>query len=212
MYLWKSVTGSPRLQTHEAHRHAVETVVTALKPWRNWYLDLSNERNIRDPRHSSFEELQDLRALARRLDPLRLVTASHAGDIARADLREYLQTVRVDFIAPHRPRQARSPAQTEEKTAEYLAWMKELGGMAPVHYQEPFRRGFGGWEPKAEDFVTDARAARSSGAAGWCLHNGDTRAAPSGRPRRSFDLREGRLFDQLDAEEKKAVATLSRGF
>src|SRR5262249_20998352 len=38
------VTGPPRLQTLEAHRRAVETLVTALKPYRNWYLDLANER------------------------------------------------------------------------------------------------------------------------------------------------------------------------
>jgi hypothetical protein len=48
------VTGPPRLQTLETHRRAVETVVTALKPRRNWYLDLSNERNIQDKRFASF--------------------------------------------------------------------------------------------------------------------------------------------------------------
>ena len=60
-----------------------------------------------------------------------------------------------------------------------------------------------------EDFVTDARGARAGGAAGWCLHNGDTRAASDGRPRRSFDLREGLLFEQLDAEERAVVERLS---
>jgi hypothetical protein len=35
------------------------------------------------------------------------------------------------------------------------------------------------------------------------LHNGATRTKPDGRPRRSFDLSDGRLFDQLDREEKK---------
>ena len=34
------------------------------------------------------------------------------------------------------------------------------------------------------------------GAAGWCFHNGDERAAKDGRPRRSFDLREKRLFEE----------------
>src|SRR5690348_9760066 len=33
-------TGPARLQTLEAHRRAVETLVTALKAHRNWYLDL----------------------------------------------------------------------------------------------------------------------------------------------------------------------------
>src|SRR6267143_3814363 len=63
------VTGPPRLQTLEAHRCAIETVVTALQPWRNWYLDLSNERNIKDKRFTSIDDLKQLRELARRLDP-----------------------------------------------------------------------------------------------------------------------------------------------
>ncbi len=206
------VTGPPRLQTHEAHRRAVETILTALKPWRNWYLDLSNERNIRDPRFTSFDELRALRERARQLDAARLVTASHAGDVSRDDLRRYLETVRVDFLAPHRPRDAQSPAQTEARTAEYLRGMRELGRMVPIHYQEPFRRGFGGWEPKAGDFITDARAAKASGAAGWCFHNGDERNRPDGQPSRSFDLGHKRLFEQLDEQERKAVEGLRKIF
>src|SRR6185436_4755764 len=62
------VSGSPRLQSLEAHRRAVETLVQELKRWRNWYLDLSNERNIRDKRYTSFEDLEQLRQLVRALD------------------------------------------------------------------------------------------------------------------------------------------------
>jgi hypothetical protein len=200
------VTGAPRLQTQEAHRCAVETLVTALKEHRNWYLDLSNERNIRDPRFTSFEDLKALRDAAKKIDPQRLITASHAGDISRDELREYLLTVQVDFISPHRPRHADSPKQTEAKSRQYLSAMKELGRVVPLHYQEPFRRGFGRWEPKAEDFISDLKQSRAGGAAGWCFHNGDTRRAPDGKPRRSFDLRAKRLFEQLDEEENKAVS------
>jgi len=143
-------------------------------------------------------------------DPERLVTASHGGDISRDELREYLQTVAVDFISPHRPRAANSPAQSRAKSEEYIRWMKELGGLFPVHYQEPFRRGSAKWEPTAGDFITDARQARLGGAAGWCLHNGAEQTTPGGRPRRSFDLREKRLFDQLDGEERKAMEELRK--
>jgi CubicO group peptidase (beta-lactamase class C family) len=202
------INGPPRLQTLEAHRRAVETLVSALRPFRNWYLDLSNERNIQDNRFTSFDDLRVLRARVRELDSERLVTASHAGDLSRNDLREYLSAVNVDFIAPHRPRDAASPSHTEEKTREYFAWMKESGHVVPVHYQEPFRRGFGKWQPGVEDFVTDACEAKNGGAAGWCFHNGDTRDTPDGRPRRSFDLRDQRLFEQLDEEEKRAVEQL----
>lgn len=202
------VTGPPKLQTHADHRRAVETIVAALKPWRNWYLDLSNERNIKDQRFTSFKELGELRELARTLDPRQLVTASHTGDMSVDDVREYLFTVRVDFLSPHRPRDASAARQTKEKSEQYLATMKQLGRIVPLHYQEPLRIGWAKWQPKAEDFVTDLQGARAGGAAGWCFHNGDNRAAPDGQPRRSFDLRDRRLFEQLDAEETKALTRL----
>jgi hypothetical protein len=202
-------TGPPRLQTLEAHRRAVETIVGALKGYRNWYLDLGNERSVKDKRFVSVEDLKNLRARARELDPDLLVTASHHGvDLTRADVRDYVETAGLDFLSPHRPRNADALKQTEEKTKDYLNWMKDLGRSVPVHYQEPFRRGYGKWQPKAEDYVTDLKGARAGGAAGWCFHNGDERAAKDGRPRRSFDLREKRLFEQLDEEELKALVRL----
>jgi endo-1,4-beta-mannosidase len=197
------VTGPSRLQSLAAHRRVVDTLVEALKSQCNWYLDLANERNIRDRRYASVADLRELRAAVRRLDPERLVIASHAGDISREELREYLRTVEVDFVSPHRPRHAKSPGQTAKTTRQLRAWMKELNREVPVHYQEPFRRGFSAhWEPSAEDFATDLRQAVSSGAAGWCFHNGDRRDRADGRPRRSFDLRDQGLFEQLDDEEK----------
>jgi len=203
-----AVTGGPSLQTLAAHRRAVETLVTSLKPYRNWYLDLSNERNIRDKRYTSFDDLKGLRELVRKLDPDRLVTASHGGDISRSDLSKYLESARLDFISPHRPREPEAIGATEERTHEYLRWMKEIGRLAPVHYQEPIRRGYAKWQPAAADFVADARHARDSGAAGWCFHNGDQRTTPGRQPRRSFDLREVRLFEQLEEEELKALEGL----
>ena len=80
--------------------------------------------------------------------------------------------------------------------------------MVPVHYQEPFRRGYGKWNPKAEDFVADLCGALAGGAAGWCFHNGAEHDASDSQPRRSFDLRVKRLFDQLDDEERKAIELL----
>ena len=203
------VTGGPRLQTLPSHRRAVETLVKNLKPYRNWYLDLSNERNIRDQRFTSIEDLKDLRQLARKLDPDRLVTASHGGDISQEELGSYLETVRVDFISPHRPREGKSLTETATKTAEYFRRMEQIGRIVPVHYQEPFRRGYGGWEPSALDFVTDARNAQSTGAAGWCFHNGAERRRADAQPRRSFDMGQRRLFEQLDAEEQKGLAGLT---
>jgi hypothetical protein len=199
------VTGPARLQTLPGHLRAVETLLTQLRPWRNWYLDLGNERNIQDKRFVSYADLKALRAFARQLDPARLVTASHAGDLSQEAVREYLENVQVDFLAPHRPRQAESPGQTMAVTKQLLQWAAALGKPAPVHYQEPFRRDFGGWQPRANDFLEDLKDAMEGGAAGWCLHNGDGRSQPEGNPRRSFDLHNQRLFDQLDPEEQTVL-------
>src|SRR5262249_52276629 len=73
----------------------------------------------------------------------------------------------------------------EARSKEYLAWMKEIGRVVPVHYQEPFRRDFGAWQPRAEDYVADLKGAIAGGAAGWCLHYGANGAALDRRPRRS---------------------------
>ena len=86
---------------------------------------------------------------------------------------------------------------------------QNFGRMAPVHYQEPDRRGYGRWEPVAADFVADLRGSLAGGAAGWCFHNGGQRTSPDNQPRRSFDMRRQRLFDQLDEEERKAIESLA---
>jgi hypothetical protein len=200
------ITGANRLATIESHQRAVESLVAALEPWRNWYLDLSNERNIQDKRFTSYDDLVRLRARVRELDPKRLVTASQGGDISDDEVQKYVSKVRVDFLTPHRSRDKDSPDQTESTTRRLLAKMNQLGRVVPVHYQEPFRRGYGGHSPDVNDFVTDLRGAISGGAAGWCFHNGDTRDAKDGQPRRSFDLTSRRLFEQLDKVEKTAVA------
>ncbi len=206
-----TLTRGELLPNSEAHLRAVETLVDALKPYRNWYLDLANERDVHDARYVGAEELKQLRDRVRRLDPQRLVTASFGGhDLSVEDVRESLLTVGADFLSPHRPREAESPGQTEAKTHECLKLMKEIERVVPVHYQEPFRRGYEQWEPTAADFLTDLRGAVAGGAAGWCFHNGTQRGASDQQPRRSFDLRGRRLFEQLDDEERKVVAEAAK--
>jgi CubicO group peptidase (beta-lactamase class C family) len=204
-----AVTGPARLQTLEAHRRAVETLVAALRPYRNWYLDLSNERSLKDKRFTGIEDLKELRAVVRKLDPDRLVTASHVGDPGKEDLIAYLREAKLDFVSPHRARNAKSPAATKGAAQKTLALMAELKLTAPLHYQEPFRRGFGKYQPVAADYATDLRGAIEGGAAGWCFHNGDDRGDPKGR-RRSFDMRKQRLFEQLDEEEREALKLIER--
>lgn len=203
------VTGPNRLGDLPSHRRAVETLATALRPWHNWYLDLGNERNIRDTRFVSIEDLRALRDAAKGVTPGLLVTASHAGgDLVREDVTKYLVDAGLDFLAPHRPRTADSAGRTAAHTREVLGWIRALGRSAPVHYQEPFRRGYGSWTPGATDFADDLRGAQEAGAAGWCWHNGDVRNLPGCEPRRSFDLRQRRLFDQIDSQERAFLERL----
>ena len=97
-----------RVPDFESHRRAVETVVNALKQHRNWFIDLANERDVRDDRYVPPAELKTLRELVRRLDSPRLVTASFGGhDLDEDDIRDALVTAELDFLSPHRPRESR---------------------------------------------------------------------------------------------------------
>ena len=91
------IVGSGLLPSQEAHLNAVTILTGELRQFRNIYFDLANERNIRDRRHVTFEELRVLRNRIRELDAKRLVTASHAGDIPTEELRDYFIVVQVDF-------------------------------------------------------------------------------------------------------------------
>jgi hypothetical protein len=204
------------LEAVEAHRRAVTRLASELHGLRNWYVDLANENNIRGrgkkPKTLSFEVLSDMRSAVQDIDPKRLVTVSYVRDATEDELRHYLLDVEVDFVSPHRVRRPGCAEQTEGATKQCIELMRRIGRVVPVHYQEPFRRDFNPsrFQPNADDFATDLRGAIDGGAAGWCFHNGDNRSADDGRPRRSFDMREQRLFDQLDPQEHKALATISR--
>jgi hypothetical protein len=181
-------------------------LIQSLRAHRNWYLDLANEHDVGDDRHVPVSELSLLRQRARDLAPHLLITASFGGhDLTRDDLRDALLTARLDFLCPHRPRTPGSCAQTENQTRSTLGLMQQLGVSAPIHYQEPFRRGYDNWQPAAADFLADLRGAIAADAAGWCFHNGQQRDTPGHEPRRSFDLRAHRLFDQLDPAERQFI-------
>ncbi|MGD9496310.1 MAG: cellulase family glycosylhydrolase [Armatimonadota bacterium] len=198
------------LTTDEAHLAAVRTIARELRRRRNVYIDVANERDVRDNRYVSPQECRALRDAIREIDPARLVTASCTFGSAQ-ELAEFLEVTQLDFITPHLPRNADDPAKTQERVERYLAWMQETGRIVPVHLQEPFRRDYGAWQPDTEDFLTDLRGAVAGGAAGWCLHNGSNRHADDGEPRRSFDLHEGRgpFLDTLDEVERAVLEAMA---
>ncbi len=194
----------PVLADFAAHQRAAETLCNGLMEHRNWYLDLANERDIRDARFVGAEELRKLRDRIRERDPARLITASFGGhDLSADDIRQATVEIGLDFLSRHRPRTPESPKQTETQTRACIESLRKLGPIVPVHDQEPFRRGYGSWQPVAADFLTDLNGAVRGGAAGWCFHNGAERDGEE--PRRSFDLRSRRLWVQLDPEERKFV-------
>jgi hypothetical protein len=202
----KPAPGEGQLPNFESHLRAVESLSTALKGFPNWYLDLGNERDIRDRRFVPADELKRLRDRVRELDTNRIVTASFGGhDLSENDIREALVEIGCDFLARHRPRSAKSPSETAAQSRSCLEIMRKLHHVAPLLDQEPFRRGYTDWQPVAADFLADLRGAIQGGAAGWCFHNGSQRGVPGEQPRRSFDLRTRPLWAQLDDEERTFV-------
>lgn len=200
------------LPDQTAHRQAVEVLTRELQPWRNAYFDLANERDLAGDGYVNMTEVADLARRVKQLDPARLLTASDC-DPDLADVQASLAIPQLDFLSPHRWRDPSTVRSSRAWTEQTLAAMRELGRVVPLHYQEPFRRGFATrWEPVAADFVADLKGAVEGGAAGWCFHNGPRNSNADGqRPRRSFDLRqaEGRLMSQLDDVERQLVARLA---
>jgi hypothetical protein len=92
------------------------------------YLAPTLKHSIPVARYVPPAELKLLRELVRRLDPLRLATASFGGhDLNERDIRDALLVAKLDFLSPHRPRNPKSPAQTESRSRECLAQMKQIG-------------------------------------------------------------------------------------
>lgn len=193
------------------HLACVRRIARELLPYRNVYIDVANERDVRDDRHVTLEEMGELIGAIKEIDPRRLATGSGVPGSAE-ELAAYRKVGRCDCLAPHLCREKGCAAKTEGTLRRYEAWMRAAGVRFPVHLQEPFRRGFAAYEPTVEDFLQDALGARAGGAAGWCLHNGSVRTRAEPRPFRSFlmNAKEGRLFDQWDAVEKAVISRLSR--
>ncbi len=203
--------GKVLMSNHTEHLACVRTLAQELKQFRNVYFDVGNERDVRDARHVPLEEVGELIAAIKQIDPDRLCTASGVPGSA-GELAKYLQTGRCDFIAPHLGRDPDSPAQTEATVRRFIGWMKKLGKRVPVHLQEPFRRDYNKFQPAVKDYYADAVGGKKGGAAGWCLHNGSSRFSSDGRPHRSFLMsdKEGRLLKQLDQVELEVCRGITR--
>jgi len=196
-------------RTHAEHLAAVRTLALEFAPWRNVYFDIANERDVRDARFVSLEQVGRLIHAIKVIDSLRLCTASGVP-ASRDKLLDYLRIGKVDFVAPHLPRGEGSSAETYGKVRQFVGWMNRLKRRVPIHLQEPFRRGYAAYNPTIDDFLRDCSGAKVAEAAGWCLHNGAKRQSADGRPWCSFNMNdgEGRLYAQLDEVERDVTAEL----
>lgn len=193
------------------HLACVQTLAQHLLPYRNVYIDVSNERDVRDSRYVSLSDCGQLVSAIKAIDSGRLCTASGVPE-SQSELNEYRAVAHVDFITPHLGRNADDPAQTVNRVRECVTWMGNLGFRFPIHLQEPFRRGYSTtYDPVVEDYYRDCSGGKIAEAAGWCLHNGDNKySPPSYRPWRCFNMTpaEGRLYSQWDSVEQTVVANL----
>lgn len=184
------------------HLACVKTIARELLQFRNVYIDVANERDVRDARYVSNEDVGALISAIKKIDPKRLCTASGVPG-SPEDMADCIKTSRCDFIAPHLPRDDGSSRKTKETVGKFISWMSQAHlRRVPIHLQEPFRRDYGAYQPTEDDYYTDALGAVEGGAAGWCLHNGSGSMNGS-RRFRSFRMtdKDGRLYEQLDDVE-----------
>ena len=184
------------------HLACAKTIATELKPYRNIYIDIANERDVGDARHVTYSEMGTIIDAIKSIDSDRICTASGVPG-SQANLDEYFSVGHCDFIAPHLCRDKECPAKTLGTVTEFISWMNNLKHRVPVNLQEPFRRDYSEYQPIQEDYYRDAGGGKIAGAAGWCLHNGSSRSSKDKRPQRSFSMSKehGRLYAQLDSVE-----------
>ncbi len=184
------------------HLAAVQTLATELYSYTNIYFDLANECDVTDSRYVSPSELSALRARAKQYKPGVLCTASQTPSSATDLYNKYISPG-LDFISPHLCRDSTCPALTLGKVKDFISWMGSYGVRMPVHLQEPFRRGYGSWQPGTSDFLRDCIGGKNADGAGWCLHNGSNYGSA---PYRSFRMTNsnGRLYSQWETAEQNA--------
>ena len=181
--------GNVHLATLEAHLRAAETLASELKPWRNWYVDVANEHNLQSKTVASkFVSIEDARRLRDSVEACRWPAVGHDFLRRRTSPRKRSAVMcsKRRWISSRRTAHGtRSPGETQRLTQQYLAEMRELGRVVPVHYQEPFRTDFSkGWQPTVKDFVDDLRERVQAEPPGGA----STTATTAGPTTRSLDV------------------------
>lgn len=185
----------------DAYRAAMVALAGEVRAYRNAWIDLGNERDVGDARYLSVEQVRDLAAAVREVDPDRLLTASgggSTGEQAAVSWDELYEVADLDFATPHFQRDDEWAAATESRVTAMRAGLLAEGWDRPIYLQEEARRGYAGAEWPKEMFLTAVAGARRAGAAGWCFHTDA-----------GFDLATAGFFEQLDEVELDLIDELA---
>ncbi len=195
----------------ENYKRAIRSAAIVLKPYRAVLFDIQNETNhcgaAGDPDcngHLSLAHVADIRRTIKEVDPNRLITASRNGEPivqGRDDYLSFKQRGTIDFIATHRPSRTRDGLWAHYTDNEAAEIRSILGPAVPILFDEPNRCGKNvncSVESATNLFITAAKNAKRSGAAGWFFH---TQAG--------FRLTSRSLSFQLNPIERKAVDRLA---
>lgn len=165
------------------YRKGMRASATLMKPYRFVMIDVQNESNQcgneDDPdcsRHLTLQQVAQVRAAIREVDPSRLVTASRNGFSFLPgidDYQSYRNTGKVDFIATHRPGRTRDQIWSRLTDDEVVLIKQTLGPNVPILFDEPNRCGQNmncNHASSLNAFLNAARNAKRAGAAGWFFH------------------------------------------
>ncbi|RLE65711.1 MAG: hypothetical protein DRJ38_03295 [Thermoprotei archaeon] len=185
-------------------RKAAEILTRELLGFRNMIFDVMNEHD-----HSgatmTHEEVKEIRDIIKSIDPNRVVTVSSCeehlitskGELVEQNILEEVNVVKVDVLTPHLPRTEDWWNQTARRVQKIRGFLNSINKSLPIYLQEENRRGWGGFWPTKDQFLTALRQAYESGAAGWVFHTDA-----------GFDLSSGSIFTFLDDVEKEVVKEL----
>ncbi len=192
--------------TFNNYRLGIRRVASILKPYRFLLFDVQNETNhcgvtdIECTGHLTLSQVAAIRKAVKEVDPQRLVTASRNQDgfiPGKDDYVSFRNTGNVDFIATHRPSRTKDGNWANLTDDETQSIRAVVGPKIPILFDEPNRCG-NNMEcvssSESNYFITAAKNAKKSGAAGWIFH---TKAG--------FHLSRRPLSSQLIPIEKSAL-------
>jgi hypothetical protein len=197
--------------TFNNYKLGIRRVAAILKPYRFLLFDVQNETNhcgvtdVNCRGHITLTQVSAIRSAIKEIDPNRLVTASRNQDgfiPGKDDYVTFRLSGNVDFIATHRPSRTKDGSWANLTDDEARFIRTAVGPKIPILFDEPNRCGNNMECVSASEsnyFVTAAKNAKNSGAAGWIFH---TKAG--------FHLSKRPLSNQLVPIEKSAIDRIAR--